>query len=970
MKKILAFIIMCIFTLYVHGQGNYTLKFDKKDFIIENKGGIISIESLKGIPFFLEDTKAPALPYFPFRILRAPDAFTTGVNMTYDKELLYTDVEIDSNPAIETTRVKEKEKKPFRLIASQSSEKPVVLGKNGSRYGYNYSYLKVSPFEYDYQTKSLYFIPEITIALNDSRKNANNASEDYQSDKVDRIRELVINPNEAAILYPEKTGEKSRSVTTLPFLQDADPNEPVDYLIVTSEELAPAFTDLVKWKIQKGVHTRIVTTEYIDFFYQNSNMTAQEKVKSFIQLVYNVHNLKYVLLGGDGTVVPIQKCQVKANCPKGFQTDYAPCDLFYGCFGGFSFNWDTNGNGIVGEYSDAFSIDPQVYVTRIPVSTEQEAFQYCAKVIRYEENPFSLSGIFTKMLFVGAKVEGMILDRSDTHFKCEKAYTYHIDDLWTHGHDYLYDTGSNIIGYDSISASNLFNLIENNYHFIHNESHGDTLYYNFNTSDYNKDNASRQLNEGSTIFITSACETNAFDTDCLSKYLLKSTKGALAYFGSSREGLYHTNSVNIGPSLWYDTYFLQYLLSGQPSDAPYHYGAVAAEAKRLFMDEANSNETNGYRYLQFAINPMGDPEMPIYTDTPSSFSNVTINPNNNNTAIQVSTGGIPGCRIAVVSKDDNGETYFEVADNVSSYTFTGINTACYVTVTKHNYCPYTTTFHPITEIVGNSNLCGTEVYSVANLPSNVSVTWSLKNNPYNFNSMLQQNYPLGNQCTIILENNESLNDTLIATVVGASGTIAVLKKKVQTGWNFTGSYTLRNSSGSTSGPYAFTNGEIIGLTEGQTATLSSTYFDNAVITHTNNSNFHMWGNLYNSDREAWFTPNSNISTSITIHGVNPSPCDNFTFYVALLHHGILSPLLQIEGRQIKVSLNHQNADYAKEDNLTWFVDVSNVITGEIVYTGEIENFYGTLDASKWKSGIYAVKSRIGDSVIVQKIAVK
>lgn len=170
MKKILAFIIMCIFTLYVHGQGNYTLKFDKKDFIIENKGGIISIESLKGIPFYLEDAKAPAIPYFPYRILRAPDGFTAGVNLNYNKELLYTDVEIERNPAIETTRVKEKRINPVLAVASKSSQKPVVLGNNGSRYGYNYCYLKVSPFEYDYQTKSLYFIPEITIALNDSRK--------------------------------------------------------------------------------------------------------------------------------------------------------------------------------------------------------------------------------------------------------------------------------------------------------------------------------------------------------------------------------------------------------------------------------------------------------------------------------------------------------------------------------------------------------------------------------------------------------------------------------------------------------------------------------------------------------------------------------------------------------------------------------------------------------------------------------
>ena len=50
--------------------------------------------------------------------------------------------------------------------------------------------------------------------------------------------------------------------------------------------------------------------------------------------------------------------------------------------------------------------------------------------------------------------------------------------------------------------------------------------------------------------------------------------------------------------------------------------------------------------------------------------------------------------------------------------------------------------------------------------------------------------------------------------------------------------------------------------------------------------------------------------------------------------------------------------------------VSNVITGEIVYIGEIKDYNGTLDTSQWKSGIFAVKSRIGDSVIVQKIAVK
>jgi hypothetical protein len=77
-----------------------------------------------------------------------------------------------------------------------------------------------------------------------------------------------------------------------------------------------------------------------------------------------------------------------------------------------------------------------------------------------------------------------------------------------------------------------------------------------------------------------------------------------------------------------------------------------------------------------------------------------------------------------------------------------------------------------------------------------------------------------------------------------------------------------------------------------------------------------------------------------------------------------------KSRQITVSLNQHDADYAKENNFPWTIQVSNVITGETVYTGEVNNYNGILDASQWKSGIYAVKSRIGDSAIVQKIAVK
>lgn len=199
--------------------------------------------------------------------------------------------------------------------------------------------------------------------------------------------------------------------------------------------------------------------------------------------------------------------------------------------------------------------------------------------------------------------------------------------------------------------------------------------------------------------------------------------------------------------------------------------------------------------------------------------------------------------------------------------------------------------------------------------------------------------------------------------------LSVLKKGVKTGWNFTGTYSIY-SSNVLLGTYSLANNELIGLIQGERAVLSSPFFDDAVITHTNNENLVFWRNFITSEIDVWFNSYDPPRASITINGVNPSPCDNFTFYVAQIFPFNFSPLLQIEGRQINVSLNQQNADYARGNALTWNVEVSNVITGENIYSGKIENYNGTIDATRWKSGVYAIRNRIGDTIIVQKVAIK
>jgi hypothetical protein len=78
----------------------------------------------------------------------------------------------------------------------------------------------------------------------------------------------------------------------------------------------------------------------------------------------------------------------------------------------------------------------------------------------------------------------------------------------------------------------------------------------------------------------------------------------------------------------------------------------------------------------------------MWTDIPSYFINAAVSINE--TDVTVNTGGTSGCTIVLTSANDNGQSYFDVAKNVSSHTFTNIDLLqpYNVTITKHNYIPY------------------------------------------------------------------------------------------------------------------------------------------------------------------------------------------------------------------------------------------------------------------------------------------
>ena len=114
------------------------------------------------------------------------------------------------------------------------------------------------------------------------------------------------------------------------------------------------------------------------------------------------------------------------------------------------------------------------------------------------------------------------------------------------------------------------------------------------------------------------------------------------------------------------------------------FGVLSAVTKSYFINSSENIPT--YRWIQFGLNPVGDAEMPIYTDTPKFFSNAKVTIAGTN-KIRVTTGDAGEAKICVMSSKDMGKTYYSVAEAVSDTTFTEVEPSVTICLTKQNYIP-------------------------------------------------------------------------------------------------------------------------------------------------------------------------------------------------------------------------------------------------------------------------------------------
>jgi len=660
-------------------QNMYRIELDIKrsDFRIVDQGeGLRRVETDQKNYYYPEEPGSPALPLRNVNILVPNGAELAGFDFSIQEE------SIEQNILLEKPR----SPMPFSLLQTKGTAEPAHFTENYPeeqvkhiatriQNGYTFFSFAFSPFRYRAENGELSMVNKLTLDV-EYGMNTEQTSLVRPGNAVRQfLATNLVNPEAMDQLYPSAEPALMKSA-----------EDPVDYLIITTEELMKGFEPLLNWKRRKGLKAKLITLEEILTIYDEPG--TQLAIKRCLYDYYNRHNLQWALLGGDHDVIPVQGCYTKLIL-NGIELvdDSIPTDLFYACFDN-SFNWNSTEDEKIGQlYWDHNDLLPEIQLSRIPVSNMEEVETFIRKTLSYEMNP-PVNGLPEELLLAGIESWSSWDGKSDNHHRSESMVRKYIEKNWSGREIRFFDTGTDFPEDHEyhVTATNLANELNKGYGIFHFAGHGNRegLSMESGRGFYTMD-ASQLRNQFPGIMLSTACDVNSFDSPepCLSEAFLENPSGgALAFFGSSRYGFgYQDQVASLGPSFSFNATFLKHLFESDMEITENTFAGIAARTKSNLA--YNGSHSGTYHYLQYAVNAMGDPELPIHTKTPSLFENVRLYKMED--ALTVNTGGIRNCRICITSQDLG---YQKVVQGVSYYTFEDVPEAFQVCITAPNHIPY------------------------------------------------------------------------------------------------------------------------------------------------------------------------------------------------------------------------------------------------------------------------------------------
>ncbi len=487
---------------------------------------------------------------------------------------------------------------------------PVELGVQGWQRGRSVAALRICPVRWDAATGRLEGITHLRVRM---------TLEPATTQPVPRLR-VVPEWEEHATRGPLRTsasvtaqgfggrkGNGTLAATQIPSVLGS----PVEYVIITNDDMAGEFRRLADWKTQSGVPAVVRTMSFIRSQYPRGSDDA-ERLRDFIRDAYSRWGAKWILLGGDSDVIPVRLARTTY-----FSGEDIASDLYYSCLDG---NWDRDGDSQYGEgyinastVGDSIDLLPEVYVGRAPASTVAEAKQFVDRTLSYEKTPV---GDYEKNLLIFAEVlfpedwkpgDSILLDGGSLGDEL-LPYIAQNPSMRT-ARLYQNNTGAWVPPVYPETRKAVMDSISKGYGVSVHIGHG---YRNvMSLGDGNVFNSDvLALTNGSRLTNLYAinCTSNAIDFPCIGEAFLHAANGgAVTSVGSTRLDFPYAGRL-------FEKEFFRLVFDDSIT------AVGEAQAKQKLPQVSSSGTDNAYRWMQQSLLLLGDPELRIWTGTPRTLS--------------------------------------------------------------------------------------------------------------------------------------------------------------------------------------------------------------------------------------------------------------------------------------------------------------------------------------------------------------
>ena len=258
---------------------------------------------------------------------------------------------------------------------------------------------------------------------------------------------------------------------------------------------------------------------------------------------------------------------------------------------------------------------------------------------------------------------------------------------------------------------------------------------------------------------------------------------------------------------------------------------------------------------------------------------------------------------------------------------------------------------------------GYGTYTIQNLPSGTTVSWSLSDNYYNTHNCLISNYPSMGQCLIVRDQNHNLiNDTLTAIIKYNNVPILTVKKSgIYAYAGFYGHYSSADLSGDIDYTLYFNV-----RTNTGTTVYSPNFYGATVTYDSSGATPTGWG--FHPDTGVLDFTTATPGAAVVIKVIDGCG-NNYTLYAYATNQYRIN-VSSGEGG-ITVSLVEDgDSDRNISVDQPWTVEVRNVTTGQMMATRSSTSRSETISTVGWPKGIYVVKATIGEEELTEKVIVK